>query len=54
MKNNILITGGSGFFGELLKEKLLNKGFNCVNIDLNKDFYAHKNLKSINEKNTER
>lgn len=43
----VLITGGSGFFGELLKKKLLEKGFYCVNIDLEADCYKHSNLESI-------
>lgn len=44
---SILITGGSGFFGEILKEKLLDSGFHCVNIDLVKDQMSHPNLFSV-------
>lgn len=43
----VLITGGSGFFGELLKKRLLKEGFFCINIDLEKDDFSHKNLVSI-------
>ncbi|MFZ2456914.1 MAG: NAD(P)-dependent oxidoreductase [Candidatus Altiarchaeia archaeon] len=43
----VLITGGSGFFGGLLKEKLLDTGICCVNIDLKKDPFAHPNLCSV-------
>jgi UDP-glucose 4-epimerase len=44
---NILVTGGSGFFGGLLKNRLLNDGFKCVSIDLQSDFDNHTNLRSI-------
>ena len=43
----ILITGGAGFFGELLKKKLLEHEFSCVSLDLEKDAYCHPNLVSI-------
>jgi len=43
----VLITGGSGFFGGLLKQDLLNRDFRCVNIDLEKDETVHHNLHSI-------
>ncbi|TAL15309.1 NAD(P)-dependent oxidoreductase [Patescibacteria group bacterium] len=43
---NILITGGAGFFGDILKRELLNKGYHCVSIDLEDDEYRHKNLVS--------
>ena len=39
-----LITGGSGFYGSLLKEELLRNGSFVINIDLEKDDYEHKNL----------
>lgn len=45
--HKLLITGGSGFFGGLLKRALLSRGFYCVNIDLEKDTYSHPNLVSI-------
>ena len=43
----VLITGGSGFFGGLLKEKLLDMGVYCVNVDLVKDPFSHVNLSSV-------
>lgn len=43
----VLITGGAGFFGELLKKELLNAGYICVSIDLQKDTYNHSNLRAI-------
>lgn len=42
----ILITGGSGFFGEILEKELLRQGYYCVNIDLEPDSIKHKNLES--------
>lgn len=43
----VLVTGGSGFLGGLLIEHLLNKGYYCVNIDLEKCGFAHANLYSV-------
>lgn len=43
----ILITGGAGFFGELLRQRLLKDNFYCVSIDLEKDYSSHLNLVSI-------
>ena len=43
----LLITGGSGFFGGLLKRRLLDEGYTCTNIDLVADPDAHENLTSI-------
>lgn len=43
----ILITGGSGFFGSLFKQKLLDMNYHFVNIDLENDDYTHQNLVSI-------
>jgi|GEM_PF-126113 UDP-glucose 4-epimerase len=43
----VLITGGSGFFGNLLKQHLLNNNFYCINIDLQKDHFEHPHLLSI-------
>ena len=42
-----LITGGSGFFGGLLKRHLLREGWTCVNIDLVQDSDTHPHLLSI-------
>jgi UDP-glucose 4-epimerase len=44
---NVLITGGAGFFGELLKNKLLSDGVACVSIDLEKDRTSHPGLTSV-------
>lgn len=43
----VLITGGSGFFGDVLKERLLAEGIQCVNVDLVDDPRTHPNLVSI-------
>src|SRR5688572_16737880 len=43
----VLITGGAGFFGGLLKERLLSEGYRCVSVDLVKDDMRHEQLISI-------
>jgi len=43
----VLITGGSGFFGGVLKTRLLADGFDCVNVDLQPDPVRHPALVSI-------
>jgi UDP-glucose 4-epimerase len=43
----ILVTGASGFFGGLLKRRLLDEGFHVTNIDLVADEDAHTALTSI-------
>ena len=43
----ICITGGAGFFGEILKKEFVKKGYLCVSIDLEKDYYNHDNFVSI-------
>jgi nucleoside-diphosphate-sugar epimerase len=43
----ILITGASGFFGGILKRRLLAEGFACTNIDLVRDTDTHPALTSI-------
>jgi UDP-glucose 4-epimerase len=43
----ILVTGGSGFFGGLLKRRLLAEGYACVNIDLVADPDRHAHLISV-------
>jgi len=40
----ILVTGGSGFYGSLLKERLLKEGYQVINIDLYPDEFRHPNL----------
>jgi nucleoside-diphosphate-sugar epimerase len=41
-----LITGGAGFFGTILKQYFLEKGAECVSIDLEPDAYQHQNFKA--------
>ena len=43
----ILVTGGSGFFGGVMKRRLLEEGHACVNIDLVADVDRHALLRSI-------
>ncbi|HEX4155699.1 MAG TPA: NAD-dependent epimerase/dehydratase family protein [Acidobacteriaceae bacterium] len=43
----VLVTGGSGFFGGVLKRRLLAEGFAVVNIDLVRDEDAHPALTSV-------
>jgi nucleoside-diphosphate-sugar epimerase len=43
----ILVTGASGFFGGVLKRRLLEEGFSCVNIDLVADTDQHPHLRSV-------
>jgi UDP-glucose 4-epimerase len=43
----VLITGGSGFFGGVLKRRLLAEGYRCVNIDLVVDADRDEQLESI-------
>ncbi len=42
-----LVTGGSGFFGGILKQKLLNDGAEVVNVDLVPDTARHEALTTI-------
>ena len=44
---HILVTGGSGFFGGILKRRLLAEGYTVVNIDLVPDPDQHLSLTSI-------
>ena len=43
----VLITGGAGFFGGILKRKMLASGYRCVSYDLVRDEDRHENLVSI-------
>ncbi|WP_207876502.1 NAD-dependent epimerase/dehydratase family protein [Clostridium sp. HV4-5-A1G] len=47
--NSILVTGGSGFIGSNLCDRLLNLGYKLINIDNFNDYYASE----IKEKNIE-
>ncbi|MDE1178606.1 MAG: NAD(P)-dependent oxidoreductase [Edaphobacter sp.] len=46
-QKNILVTGGSGFFGGVLKRRLLAEGHTVTNIDLVADTDTHPALTSI-------
>jgi nucleoside-diphosphate-sugar epimerase len=41
------VTGGAGFFGELLKNRLLDRGVQCVSVDLQPDDTRHPLLTSV-------
>ncbi|HJO91427.1 MAG TPA: NAD(P)-dependent oxidoreductase [Anaerolineales bacterium] len=43
----LLITGSSGFFGDILKKQLLTQGYTCVGLDLHNDDYSHPNLVTV-------
>ena len=43
----VLITGGAGFFGSILKQKLLDSGHRVVSIDLERDDQQHSHLQAI-------
>ena len=43
----ILITGSAGFFGGILKRRLLASGYRCIGVDLIPDADRHPNLESI-------
>lgn len=45
--SHVLVTGSSGFFGGVLKRRLLREGHTVVNIDLEPDEDAHPGLISI-------
>ncbi len=42
-----LISGGSGFFGGVLIDHLLQQGWDCINIDILDNDRSHKNLTNI-------
>jgi len=44
---HVLVTGASGFFGGVVKRRLLRDGFSCVNLDLLPDTDQHPQLTSV-------
>jgi len=46
-RQEVFVTGGSGFFGGVLKRRLLAEGFAVTNIDLVRDEDVHEALTSI-------
>lgn len=44
---DVLVTGGSGFFGGILKRRLLDRGFSVTNLDLVRDPDQHPALTSV-------
>ncbi len=47
INDTVLVTGGSGFFGGILLKELLEKGYNCINLDLFKLDITSKDLISF-------
>ncbi len=45
--HDVLVTGGSGFFGGILKRALLEQGYSVTNIDVVPDLDAHPSLTSV-------
>lgn len=45
--SEVLVTGGSGFFGGILKRRLLDQGYSVTNVDLVKDTDPHPALTSV-------
>lgn len=43
----VLVTGGSGFFGEILLRRLLDEGYHCTSIDLRANPLRHPNLTAV-------
>jgi UDP-glucose 4-epimerase len=43
----VLVTGGAGFFGRVLKKRLLENGMRCVSLDLHQDSDQHPLLTSV-------
>ncbi|MHC4669002.1 MAG: NAD-dependent epimerase/dehydratase family protein [Planctomycetota bacterium] len=47
MSGTYLVTGGAGFFGDVLKRRLLAEGHRCVSVDLEADPTRHERLVSV-------
>src|SRR5262245_19973409 len=45
--SSVLVTGGAGFFGGVLKRRLLKTRLRCVNLDLHPDDDRHPLLVSV-------
>jgi nucleoside-diphosphate-sugar epimerase len=43
----VLVTGGAGFFGGILKREILAQGHRCISIDIHPDDAEHPNLKKL-------
>ncbi len=43
----ILLTGGAGFFGGVLKRELLDRGYRCISLDIVPDEDSHEDLTSL-------
>jgi len=46
-QKTVMLTGGSGFFGDILKKDLLQRGFRVVSIDLERDEVTSRDLISF-------
>jgi UDP-glucose 4-epimerase len=46
-KRSYLVTGGSGFYGSILKRRLLADGHQVINLDIHPDPDRHSNLRSL-------
>lgn len=44
---HILLTGGAGFFGDILKKQILESGHSCVSIDLQPDTFTQANFTAV-------
>src|SRR6185503_7927975 len=46
-KDTVLVTGGSGFFGDILKKRLLEHGLKVVSIDIEHDDFEHTDFVAV-------